>query len=563
MKKRVCISLVATIVCIALTNKFWLTYKPINLSFTMKGSGVYNITAIFNKRDNNDFISCKSANGIFNLNEDNKISLNVKTSQKLKRLKIAVNTDKTPESGGQTLNISGLQLYGDNITDLQNFSANNADIKVLNNSLVLTPKNKNFEITYNTPFTIKAKPIFDYKFFIIIAVLSYLLLYKLTSYLADFKNVKNQSRIEIVFLTIFGMILIIPASAINNEKYSEHENRKLAEKPQFVVENEINYNFGKNFDTWFSDRFNLRTEMIKLYNKTRFILTYGVYKQNQTYYFDKHTQWAFDSNWEQKDDLSADFPVYYRNIKKLKAFCDKNHIKLYILITPVKMDIYPQYYPLELGENTIKPFREYVNSRMNQNFILYPIEELQKASETDYIFPKGDPHWSEYGAYTAYKILMNNIKKDFPDIKILNDNDFNITKNTLVRTDYGGVYHQGTEYTTLNINRLKTKYTTYQHKKEKSLSNTCDGTILSCYSSFPYGNKKKLYIIGNSFSENLFLFLKYSFNDIRKRRINNPTETPKCRMSRWESEILDFKPDILIFTVTSLQGFSELYGEDK
>lgn len=103
MKKRVGISLFATIFCIILTNKFWLLYEPVNLSFTMKGSGVYSITAIFNKHDNNDFVSCKYAAGTFNLNEDNKISLNVKRGKKLKRLKIAVNTEESSEGGGANL----------------------------------------------------------------------------------------------------------------------------------------------------------------------------------------------------------------------------------------------------------------------------------------------------------------------------------------------------------------------------------------------------------------------------------------------------------------------------
>lgn len=563
MKKRVYISLVATIFCIALTNKFWLLYEPVNLSFRMNGTGVYKITAIFNKHDTDDFFFCKYAEGTFNLNEDNKISLNVKRGKKLKRLKITINTEESTKGVGQTFNISDFQLFGNKITDLQNFSAEDANIKVINNTLVVTPTSKNFLIIYNTPFHIKAKPIFDYKFFIIITVLSYLLAYRLTSYLADFKNVKHQSRIEILFLSIFALILIIPASAINNEKYSEQENRKLVEKPQFISDNEINYNFGKEFDSWFSDRFYLRELFIKFYNKTRLLLTYGIYKQNQNFYFDKHTQWAFDSNWEQKTDLSPNFPAYFKNIEKLKDFCDKNHIKLYILISPVKMDIYPQYYPLKLGKNTIKPFREYINSRIHQNLVLYPIEELLKASETDYAFPKGDPHWSEYGAYTAYKVLMNNIKKDFPDVKILNDNDFNITQQKLARTDYGGTYHKGGEYKVMNINRLTTQYTTYQHKQEKALSQVCNETILYCASSFPYGNKQKVYIIGNSFSENLFLFLKYTFSDIKKRRINNPTETSKCKMSRWEKEILDFQPDILILTITGLNIFSELYGEDE
>lgn len=563
MKKRVFLSLITTIVCLAVTNKIWLSYIPVNVSFNAIGNGKTKVEVFLNKHNDNEFKKCKYAAKDFILDNDPQISVDVKRSKHVKKLKIVFSTDNNTDNA-QTFILKDFRLYDNEINDLQNFSANYADLKFEKNQLNITTHNQIFEIIYNTPFDIKAKINFDYKFFIIICILSYLLAYKLTSYLADFKYLNNKSRIEIVFLSLFGLILLIPASIIDNDEYSGKENRKLAEKPQFVLNDEINYNYGKNFDLWFSDRFNFRHEFIDLFNKIRFILTYNLYNQNTTFYYSKQNNWAFNTSWEQINDLSSDFPIYLKNIKKLKDFCDKNKIKLYIVIAPVKMEAYPQYYPFKIKYNN-NSFSQYINKNMGNNFVVYPLEELKQASKKDFVFPKGDPHWSEYGAFTAYKVLMNNIKKDFPDIKILDEDDFNITKNKLARTDYNGIFNKGHEYTVMNINldNLNTEYTSYQNKNENEVTIESNDHLLSNNSRFPYGYNKKVYIIGNSFSENLFLFIKYTFRDVRKRRINNPTESVNFKFSRWEKEILEYQPDILIISLNGITSFSQLFGEDK
>ena len=68
-------------------------------------------------------------------------------------------------------------------------------------------------------------------------------------------------------------------------------------------------------------------------------------------------------------------------------------------------------------------------------------------------------------------------------------------------------------------------------------------------------------MIGTSFSEKLFMFLRYSFIYIKKRKIMEG----KFKLSRWEKEILDFKPDIMIIVIQSngIKAFSELYGGEK
>ncbi len=64
--------------------------------------------------------------------------------------------------------------------------------------------------------------------FISILVLSFLLAYKIMDYVAYFKVIKNNSRIDIVFLLIFFILLCIPASHISKAMKAKGENRYLA-----------------------------------------------------------------------------------------------------------------------------------------------------------------------------------------------------------------------------------------------------------------------------------------------------------------------------------------------
>ena len=112
------------------------------------------------------------------------------------------------------------------------------------------------------------------KVVIIILILSYLFAYKVSNYVADFKTVKNKSRIEIIFLTIFFVFLFIPMSNINKDEISTQENRRLAQyKPFINQDGQINYDFGKNFNEWFNDRLYKRNKIISIYLKIKYMMS--------------------------------------------------------------------------------------------------------------------------------------------------------------------------------------------------------------------------------------------------------------------------------------------------
>ena len=64
--------------------------------------------------------------------------------------------------------------------------------------------------------------------FISVLILSFLLSYKLVQYVSKFKLLEHNSRIDIVFVVVFLMLLCVPMSHISTAEKSEQENRMLA-----------------------------------------------------------------------------------------------------------------------------------------------------------------------------------------------------------------------------------------------------------------------------------------------------------------------------------------------
>ena len=113
---------------------------------------------------------------------------------------------------------------------------------------------------------------FDWKVFVIILTLAGLACYKLVDYLAQFKIIEHNSRIDIVFVAFVIAFMFVPISKINHDKISQQENRTLAEYVPLVKDGKINFNYGRDFEAWFNDHFNQRKLFIDVNSKINLFL---------------------------------------------------------------------------------------------------------------------------------------------------------------------------------------------------------------------------------------------------------------------------------------------------
>ncbi len=388
-----------------------------------------------------------------------------------------------------------------------------------------------------------------------IVILTCLLAYKLTGCGAIFKTIQNKPLADTIFLTIFFVFLLIPMSRINMSDISLQENRTLAKWQPLINENhKINFEFGKNFNDWFNDRFRLRNLFISSNHHIRFNLSNTIYKEPPRY-FNKNSYWTFNTDWVSIKSDGKNFTQIINNIDLLKNFCDRNNIKLYILLAPTTSEVYDKEFTQTTGIKRIinngEDFVKYTDD--STDFVISPLNEL-KAAKPYNPYTKGDVHWNHYGAYIAYLKLMQRIKTDFPDIQVLNKDAFKITKSMYSKTDYDNYPTNGNLYKELQIpdKYLDTEYYYFTYKKQSNIQTTKSNVSdVKTYNN-NYTNKYSAYMIGDSYEENLSDFIIPTFHKVIKRRYNN-SGSKALRFSKFKDDIIKEKPDILIITIVSFE----------
>lgn len=398
------------------------------------------------------------------------------------------------------------------------------------------------------PLSVFAK--YDVLLLITLFTLFFLLYFKILAWLMKLKWVQNKSRIDIVFLTVFFILLFLPMLHISDAEKSEQENRMLAKyTPLIDYRGGCNLKYGKNFDAWFSDRFWGRDELVKVYYKikkiNKYIITAKASKLKNDWYFNDNELSTLTISEKQKVQ-------YKKNIQYLLQFCKENNIKCYMEIVPAKI-----YYAkdglinnkLKEYNDTLPQFIKYIKETLNFE-IIYPLDELKEADKSDYVYFKTDHHWTDWGAYIGYQALLKQLKKDFPDIYEAKEGDFDISYSKKVRAEADRKYWQGYTCNLLHQNQdcslnIDYKYYDGKNKHINAIS----------YGEFHNSDGKyKALLIGNSFTENFKPFLVYSFKDIKRFRCNTASYDD-LKLSRWKKEILEFKPDVLILL------FQEIYTD--
>ena len=463
------------------------------------------------------------------------------------------------------VNVLKIALKGKNkqVLNLKDFKFVNIDSQtVQNNKLILVSKQKDPQMIHQKPLKIKPFCPIDWCFFFGLLCIYGALSYALISYLSAFKISGKRSPFPVIFLCLFFGALFLPMMHISSEEKSVSENRMLAKMPAVTEIFKEKSEYGKRFENWFNDHFFGRDRIMRLHDKIR-NETNKIIKtkhDNSEYIYIKENGWMFIFPLWSID--SKNTPIIIQNIKKFNAFCQENNIKFYLLMIPKKEIIYQELweqYGFDQKQNkqlneiykTVK--EEY--QKMNVPFV-YPLNEMREAKQKDYVFFKWTHHWTDWGAYIGYQALMKEIQKDFPDIPVVTLNDYNKSQNKLIRDAFYRDYHKGDREKFFHLKNDEEKsvnYTYYDHKNKNLLQEKIVGEYTKEF-SYPLG-KYRILLMGDSQNENLNQFLPYSAGELKYIRLNRrPVSKGDDQwkiMKLYKNDILSFKPDILVYSITN------------
>ena len=320
---------------------------------------------------------------------------------------------------------------------------------------------------------------------------------------------------DVVLVLVFAAVLFTPASFISGETISSTENRKLAEFPPLILnDNKINYNYGKAFEAWFNDHFFGRSQLLA-FNAWLQSLVRSPFQPYEKVYcgFSSWYFYSLDNSLRNYHNLDLfeekKLAGVVDDLKKLQELCKRKNKKMYILIIPDKHKVYGEYFCAAPkirpdSKSRARQFERYLKKNGIVN-VIYLLDVLLENKKQDILYWKTDTHWNMLGAFIGYQAFMEHIRKDFPDIPVCEK-----PKIKKVTRPIG-------DLTMLSNNQIGKDFTLYPvldvPMKYKIQSGYIDSVGHPCRLVNPAG-KYNLLLLRDSFSSSLLPYLGNSFKSV-------------------------------------------------
>lgn len=211
-------------------------------------------------------------------------------------------------------------------------------------------------------------------------------------------------------------------------KISDAENRNLASFPD---KNPFHEKFPKQMDAYINDRIGMREPLVQAYG---YIADYLPVNLTGKTAIEGENGWLFLN---QESDTYCYYqrtsPFTEKSIQKILGiindnikFCEEHGIKLVLIIPPNKSTVYPEYYPKYI-KHLDKPVPyETLAHRIKTSAdlpLIAPLNALLSGKDEQELYFRKDSHWNTFGAYAAYRVLAEEIRKIYPNFYILQDKD--------------------------------------------------------------------------------------------------------------------------------------------
>lgn len=242
------------------------------------------------------------------------------------------------------------------------------------------------------------------------------------------ENRKHLKKQNILFAAAFLLVLFIPVITTNRENggLSKDENRYLAGRATLVKDDgSLNEAFASDFENWINDNIGLRSVLVKLnagiqYRVFRNLSSAGTGSSDfylgpkgEFNYAEKEMLLDYQHknlySQEQLDETAAAY-------QKIKDTLEARGIRYYYLQCRDKHSIYPEQFMTSVKQYGEESLVDQVMKNLKANTTVNIIDttEVLKVGKTegDTFGRYTDPsHWTEFGAYLAYRQLMEELNR--------------------------------------------------------------------------------------------------------------------------------------------------------
>jgi hypothetical protein len=227
----------------------------------------------------------------------------------------------------------------------------------------------------------------------------------------------------LIYSSLFFLICSLPLlGAAVGIKSENLEKRTLAAKPDLITENKPNWKYTEQFDSWYTDNFIFRPQLIA-----------GWHDLNQNLFNISGSERviAGKNNWLFFADTLDDYLRQNRltdlemarlsNIIRLQdEWLARRGIDYIFTIAPNKNSIYPEYMPENYKPAEAPDITELMRQQPESDAWLdlhIPLRETaQSGQQAEYIYHFTDSHWNNAGALTAAQIILTRASDNLPEL---------------------------------------------------------------------------------------------------------------------------------------------------
>jgi len=244
--------------------------------------------------------------------------------------------------------------------------------------------------------------------------------------------------IDVSLTVAFLIFITIPLAFIEKGNTSLNENRVLASFPNLFLSGNINLEFIREFDAWFSDHYGFRRHLVKLNSFINIEILKSspsdkilIGKNNWLFYTYKQDGDPI-SNFQNANLYSKEQLIEFtNNLVQMKKWCKSHGSDFVFMIAPNKETIYEEYYPNGVRKLSNYSRLDQIVKFVNENSDIKVVDVragLFNAKAKEKLYYETDTHWNSYGAFIGYKELMNEINKSNLEIKPEQLKNFTITR---------------------------------------------------------------------------------------------------------------------------------------
>ena len=245
---------------------------------------------------------------------------------------------------------------------------------------------------------------------------------------------RRRLTMTVLFLILICVPLLVHIAG-NPPLMPFSENRTKAASPGIPQSLAGIQSFPMLYDTYLHDNFGLRNTLISINSWMKWRL----HMQFMPFIIRGQSDWLFLGDHIDKTMTQClgmytlnekDMALWIKGVAKIKRWIENRGMKFFLSIMPNKCRVYeeliPRAFRKRLGPTPLEQIKEYLNKESLDIGLVDPIKPMMNAKGKDDIYYKLDEHWNNIGAYASYKHLMSLIKPSYPEMSVLEEDDFNV-----------------------------------------------------------------------------------------------------------------------------------------